>query len=72
MHLKNFSLIETAEGSGEYRLSEAYDMLPVNVILPQDKEQLALTLNEKNKILDERTFSFLRRAVESTANLRKK
>jgi serine/threonine-protein kinase HipA len=49
MHLKNFSLIETEEGSGVYRLSEAYDMLPVNVILPGDKEQLALTLNGKKQ-----------------------
>lgn len=56
MHLKNFSLIETAEGSGEYRLSEAYDMLPVNVILPQDKEQLALTLNGKKQNIRRKDF----------------
>lgn len=47
MHLKNFSLIETAEGSGEYILSPAYDLLPVNVIMPEDKEQFALTMNGK-------------------------
>ena len=35
MHLKNFSLIETAENSGEYILSPAYDSLPVNVIMGQ-------------------------------------
>ena len=51
MHLKNFSLIETAPGSGIYRLSEAYDMLPVNIILPSDKDQMALTLNGKNRNL---------------------
>ena len=45
MHLKNFSLIETAENSGEYILSPAYDLLPVNVIMPEDKEQFALTMN---------------------------
>lgn len=51
MHLKNFSLIETEEGSEIYSLSQAYDMLPVNLILPEDKEQLALTLNgKKNNI----------------------
>ena len=47
MHLKNLSLIETAAGSQSYVLSEAYDLLPVNVILPEDDEQLALTLNGK-------------------------
>ncbi len=47
MHLKNFSLIETAEGSGEYILSPAYDLLPVNAIMPADKEQFALAMNGK-------------------------
>ena len=39
MHLKNFSLIESAAGSREYSLSAAYDMLPVNIVLPEDKEE---------------------------------
>lgn len=47
MHLKNFSLIETTEGSQEYVLSPAYDLLPVNANLPEDKEQFALTMNGK-------------------------
>ena len=47
MHLKNFSLIETSAGSQVYQLSEAYDLLPVNVIIPEDDEQMALTVNGK-------------------------
>ena len=47
MHLKNFSLIETAPESGTYVLSPAYDLLPVNVIMPEDKEEFALTMNGK-------------------------
>ena len=47
MHLKNFSLIETTEGSQEYVLSPDYDLLPVNANLPEDKEQFALTMNGK-------------------------
>lgn len=47
MHLKNFSLIETAEGAGEYVLSPAYDLLPVNANMPADKEQFALAMNGK-------------------------
>ena len=50
MHLKNFSLKETEPGSRNFQLSKAYDMLPVNVIMPEDKEQLALTINGKNVI----------------------
>lgn len=49
MHLKNFSLIETDEGNEQYVLSEAYDLLPVNIILPEDHEQFALTLNGKKR-----------------------
>jgi len=56
MHLKNFSLIETAEGSERYVLSDAYDMLPVNVILPADTEQMALTLNGKKRNLHKNDF----------------
>ena len=56
MHLKNFSLIETSEGNSVYQLSDAYDMLPVNVIMPQDKEQLALTLNGKKQNIRRKDF----------------
>ena len=47
MHLKNFSLVETAPESRVFVLAEAYDMLPVNIILPEDTDELALTLNGK-------------------------
>lgn len=57
MHLKNFSLIENESGSRKYYLSPAYDMLPVNIILPEDTEQMALTLNGKKKRL--KKFDFL-------------
>jgi len=56
MHLKNFSLIETSFDSNQYHLSDAYDMLPVNVIMPNDKEELALTLNGKNRNLRRNDF----------------
>lgn len=56
MHLKNFSLRETAPASRIFRLSSAYDMLPVNIILPEDTEQLALTLNGKKRNLHKKDF----------------
>ena len=56
MHLKNFSLIETEAGSGQYVLSPAYDLLPVNVIMPEDKEQFALPMNGKKMNLRRKDF----------------
>ena len=56
MHLKNFSLIETEEGSGKYVLSPAYDLLPVNVIMPEDKEQFALAMNGKKTHIRRKDF----------------
>jgi len=56
MHLKNFSLIETTPNSQEYVLSPAYDMLPVNIILPEDEDQLALTLNGKKRNIKKKDF----------------
>lgn len=49
MHLKNFSLLEN--GSGGLELSPAYDLVPVQTVLPDDPEECALTLNgKKNRI----------------------
>ena len=56
MHLKNFSLVETSAGSQRYVLSEACDMLPVNVILPEDDEELALTVNGKKHHIHRNDF----------------
>ena len=56
MHLKNFSLIETAENSNKYILSAAYDMLSTNVVIPTDKEELALTINGKKQNIRRKDF----------------
>ena len=56
MHLKNFSLIETEPGSGAFVLSAAYDLLPVNLVLPEDREELALTMNGKKSNLRQNDF----------------
>lgn len=56
MHLKNFSLIETATQSGTYVLAPAYDLLPVNIVLPEDTEQLALALNGKKTNIRKKDF----------------
>ena len=48
MHLKNFSMIESVSG---WVLSPAYDLLNVIIINPDDKEELALTMEGKKKKL---------------------
>ena len=59
MHLKNFSLRETEPGNRKFHLSKAYDMLPVNVIMPEDQEQLALTINRKKHNIHRKEFLIL-------------
>lgn len=56
MHLKNFSLIETSEASNTFVLSPAYDLLPVNVIMPEDTEEFALALNGKKTHIRKKDF----------------
>ena len=54
MHLKNFSMLQ--KESGKWELSPAYDLVPVKIILPQDTEELALTLNGKKNRLKRSDF----------------
>ena len=68
MHLKNFSLIETEPGNRQFQLSKAYDMLPVNIIMPEDKEQLALTINGKKRNIHKKEFRLLAESCEIPAN----
>jgi len=56
MHLKNFSMIEIASG---WALSPAYDLLNVAIVLPEDSEELALTLAGKKKKLKKEHFEQL-------------
>jgi serine/threonine-protein kinase HipA len=56
MHLKNFSLIETSEGSNEYKLAPFYDLVSVKIVLPSDNDELALTLNGKKRNLTKNDF----------------
>ena len=48
MHLKNFSMIQTSSG---WLLAPAYDLLNVSIVNPDDKEELALTIEGKKKKL---------------------
>ena len=72
MHLKNFSLIETYEGACEYVLSDAYDMLPVNAVLPEDNEQFALTLNGKKSNIRKKDFLVFAENIRIQKNVAEK
>lgn len=57
MHLKNFSLIEN--DLGEFELSPAYDLLNTAIVMPEDKEESALTINGKKSKLNRNDFQVL-------------
>lgn len=54
MHLKNFSLLETPPE--DIRLAPAYDLLPTALLLPEDTEETALTLQGKKRRLTAQDF----------------
>ena len=56
MHLKNFSMIESLPG---WVLSPAYDLLNVTILNPDDKEELALTLEGKKSKIKREHFIHL-------------
>lgn len=53
MHLKNFSLYRPADN---YILTPAYDLLSTVLAMPEDDEELALTLNGKKKRIRRNDF----------------
>jgi len=54
MHLKNFSLY--SRQSGIHTLSPAYDMLSTALVMPEDTEELALTLNGRKRKIKKSDF----------------
>ena len=54
MHLKNFSLY--SRNQGVYGLTPAYDLLSTALVLPEDTEELALTLNGRKRKLRRSDF----------------
>ncbi len=63
MHLKNFSMIESASG---WMLAPAYDLLNVAIANPDDTEELALTLDGKKKKLKKINFINLGKSLQLT------
>lgn len=63
MHLKNFSMIQSASG---WVLAPAYDLLNVAIANPDDTEELALTLDGKKKKLKKINFINLGKSLQLT------
>jgi serine/threonine-protein kinase HipA len=55
MHLKNYSLY--APGGRDYQLTPAYDLLSTALVLPEDTEELALTLCGRKRKLTRQNFT---------------
>ena len=53
MHLKNLSLFMPTDN---YKLTPAYDLLSTSIVMPEDDEELALTLNDKKKKIKREDF----------------
>lgn len=56
MHLKNFSLLSTDTGIA---LSPAYDLLCIKIAMPEEKDEMALTINAKKRKLRRTDFDSL-------------
>lgn len=56
MHLKNFSMIEIESG---WAMSPAYDLLNVAIVLPEDLEEMALSILGKKRKLKKEHFERL-------------
>ena len=54
MHLKNFSLYNNRKLG--YALTPAYDLLSTKIVMPEDTEELALTLNGKKRKIQKSDF----------------
>jgi serine/threonine-protein kinase HipA len=67
MHLKNYSLIETAEGM---RFSPAYDLVSTALAIPGDPEESALTINGKKRGLTRNDFEALADNLEIAGRAR--
>lgn len=63
MHLKNFSMIESPSG---WTLAPAYDLLNVTIVLPEDSEELALTLDGKKRKLKKIHFENMAKGLGLT------
>ncbi|MEO5562012.1 MAG: HipA domain-containing protein [Chitinophagaceae bacterium] len=61
MHLKNFALLTNEDD--DIILSPAYDLVSTKVAMPEDKEEMALTINGRKRKLKKSDFDILARSL---------
>jgi serine/threonine-protein kinase HipA len=61
MHLKNFALLTNEEN--DIVLSPAFDLVSTKVAMPEDKEEMALTINGRKRKLKKSDFDILARSL---------
>ncbi len=61
MHLKNFALLTNEEN--DIALSPAYDLVSTKVVMPEDKEEMALTINGRKRKLKKSDFDTLAKGL---------
>ena len=66
MHLKNFSMLEKTEG--QFSLSPAYDLVSTLLVIKNESEQMALTLNVRKNRITKKDFV----ALATTLSITKK
>ncbi len=64
MHLKNFSLLTTREK--DILFAPAYDLVNTRLAIPDDKEEMALTLNAKRRKITKKDFDKLAEGLKIT------
>lgn len=66
MHLKNFSLLTQA--NGHTILAPAYDLVATALLMPNDKEELALTLNGRKRKFNAQDFETFAQNLQIPSN----
>lgn len=61
MHLKNFALLTNADN--DIILSPAFDLVSTKVAMPEDKEEMALTINGRKRKLKKNDFDLLAKSL---------
>ena len=64
MHLKNFALL--TRNSDEITLSPTYDQVSTHLAMPDDKEEMALTLNGRKRKLTKKTIEKIKLSSPKT------
>jgi serine/threonine-protein kinase HipA len=64
MHLKNFSMLEREDG--QFLISPAYDLVSTYLVIPNETEQMSLTINGRRNKLTKKDFDALGKSLNLT------